>query len=335
MPSIFGSPYFSSGSVPTSLTITRRSLTNCRRLLAERIGGYTLVTTDGTPTDTASIIASDLAGGLDPDSYRQAWVFPTQTAVSPGSSAFKLRRVGNQALNTGTGQLTVTAAFPAIIPSGVDVEIHTILPPTRHDKLPGLLGCINNALAELWTYTRLAVTGVNGAPSYDVSTGNDWLEAGAISELYGPPLASTLNPQAWPGWDPIQNADSVKLGVSPTFNTGDAATMGVFRPADTWIKTAGTWGPQSFGLVNDTDEQLFNPQIVVYVALVHAYHALSTQGEASERAYYLKLEQEQRARVNRWKMHGLTRSTHSMNHGLPSSYGGGGFGFDGKDFSTW
>lgn len=317
--------------IPGATSVARRSLVNCRRRLAEGLGGYSLVTTDGTPADGLSIIASDLAGGLDVDYYRQAWVFPTQTGVDPATSAFKLRRAGQQALNTATGQLNVTAAFPAVVPSGVDVEIHKLLPPLRHDGMQGLRGCLNSALAELWTYARLTIAGVNGQPAYDLSTANDWLDPGAINELYGPPLASTLNPQAWPGYETIQNSESIQVGVSPTFSTGDAATVGVFRPADTWIKSGGVWGSSTSGLVNDTDEQLFNPDILVYVALVHAYHALSTQGEASERGYYRQLEMDQRRKVNVWKFVGLNRSSHAMSHGLPSSYGSG----DPKDFSAW
>jgi hypothetical protein len=311
---------------------TRRSLTWGRRLLAERLGGYTLATTDSNAADALSIISSDLAGGLDPDAYRQAWVLPTQTgSVDPTTSAFKLRRVGNQALNTSTGQLNVTVAWPLSIASGVDVELHTLLPPVRHDKLPGLRSCLNAALAELWTYTRLSMPGVLGQPSYDLSTANEWLEANAVNELYGPALGPTLNPQPWPSFEVIQNSDSIKLGVSPTFNTGDAATVGVFRPADTWIKVAGVWGTASFGLVNDTDEHLFNPDVLVFVALVHAYHALATQGEASERQTYMALEDKQRVKVNRWKLIALPRPDHAMVHALPNSYGGG----DPKDFLSW
>lgn len=323
---VTGSPISGPGGAPT-----RRSLTWARRRLAETIGGYTLVTTDSPAPDAMSIIASDLAGGLDSDMYRQAWLFPTQTGIDPTTSVFKTRRAGNQALNTATGQLAVTVAWPLAIPSGVDVEINTWLPPVRHDKLAGLRSCLNAALAEMWTYTRLALTGVNGQPSYDLSTANDWLEADAINELYGPALDPTLNPQPWPGWGQIQNADSVKIGVSPTFSTGDAATVGVFRPGDTWIKVGGVWQAVEFGLTNDTDEHLFNPEILVFVALAHAYHALGTQGEASERGQYLALEQQQRGKVNRWKMHGLTRQNRSLQHGLPNSYGGG----DPKDFGSW
>jgi hypothetical protein len=309
----------------------RRSLVTQRRLLAERLGGYTLVRTDATAPDASSIVASDLAGGLDPDAYRQAWVYPTQTgSADPAVSAYRLRRVGTQSLNTSSGLLSVTVAWPTPIAGGVDVELHTLLPPVRHDKFPGLRECLNAALAELWTYARLSMPGVNGQPSYDLSTANDWLDPGAINELYGPPLDSTLNAAPWPGYAVLQNAESVKLGVSPTFGTGDAATVGVFRPGDTWIRTGGVWGSASYGLQNDSDESLFQPEILVMVALTHAYHALSTQGEASERTYYANLEQRQRAKVNRWKLIGLTRSDHGMSHGLPT-----GAGFDPKDFSTW
>jgi len=311
---------------------TRRSLTNCRRLLAERLGGFTVATTTSNAPDGLSLISTDLAGGLDPDSYRGAWVYPTQTgSVDPSASAFVLRRVGNSALNVSTGSLAVTVAFPTLLASGVDVELHTLLPPTRHDKLPGLRNCLNSALAELWTYARLTMTGINGAASYDLSTTNEWLEADAINDLYGPALDPTLNPQPWPAWGPIQNSDSLKLGVSPTFGTGDAATVGVFRPGDTWIKSAGVWGSASFGLVNDTDEQLFNPEVIVMAALVHAYHALSTQGESEERKYYAGLEQSQRAKVGRWKLANLPRMDRSMSHALPGGWGGS----DPKDFSSW
>lgn len=328
-------PVYGSYSSTWSVTVgapPRRSLVNYRRLLAEKLGGFSLVTTDTNAPDMLSIIASDLAGGLDSDSYRQAWVYPTQTGrIDPTGSAFKLRRVGTQALNTSTGQLTVTVPFPTIIASGVDVELHTLLPPVRHDKMPGLRGCLNAALAEMWTYARLALTGVGNQPSYDLSTVYEWLEPGAINDVYGPALDATLNPAPWPGWQQIQNSNNLSVGVSPTFGTGAAALAGVFRPADTWVQVGGVWGPSSTGLVNDTDQALFNPEVLVLVALRHAYHALSTMGEASERAYYAKLEEMQRARVGRWKLMALPRPDHAQGGGVASGYGSG----DAKDFGSW
>lgn len=296
-----------------------------RRRLAERIGGYQLATTTAVG-DASTVTSTDLSGGLDNNAWRGAWVLPTG-----GAQAGVLRRVGDEALSTSTGALGVTVAWPAAPGAAVEVELHRTLPPVTRDGVMGLRECLNAALAECWTFDRLALTGVNGQALYDLSTAYEWLDAEAINDLYGPPVDASVVAMPHPGWRPIQDANSLQLGVSPTLATGATANVEVFRPLDTYIRVGGVWGESTVGLQADADEHLMAPDALVQVALVHAYEALGTIGQAGERSYWLDRARQQRRAVNGWKRSALPRPTRALQH----SVWGGRMVFDAKDFSTW
>lgn len=326
--------------MPTSFTITgaavsggsglpRRSLVNIRRLLLRKLKSLTICTTTTQAADGTSVISTDLAGGLDTNAYRQCWTMPTATgAGAPGASANVVRRVGEQALNTATGQLALTVALPSTLPTGVDVELTSLIPPVSHDRETGVRECINDALAELWFLQRLPITGVAGQPSYDLASYADWLDPAAVVELYGPALDPTLNPTPWPGFAPVQSADSETLQVAPPFQTGDAALLEVTRPGDTWIQVGGTWQLSTSGLQNDSDQCLFQPNLVVQVALCHVYEALSGGGDRAE--YWAQKAAQQRMAVNMFKLwnvpHPARRATHPLGAYTQA---------DPKDWSTW
>lgn len=304
-----GTPLNAAGGPP------RRSLVNIRRKLLRKVQSLAIASTTSAAADGSSIISADLAGGLDTNAYRQCWVMPTTTGSGdPTTSGGVIRRVGDQALNTSSGQLGLTMALPSILPTGVDVEISSLLPPISHDRMTGVRECINDALAELWFLQRLALTGVNNAPSYDLGAYADWIDPAAVMELYGPALDPTTNPLPWPGYASVQNADSESLQVAPPFAAGDAIQLEVTRPGDTWIKVGGVWSASSSGLVNDSDECLFQPDLVVIVALFHVYEALSSAGDRAE--YWAKKADQQRTAVNMLKLwhlpHPARRATHPL-----------------------
>jgi hypothetical protein len=317
--SYFGSSYFGpSGGASVTIGATgmaRRSLANIRRKLLRKLNSLTIVPTTAQAADATALIALELAGGLDGNAYRQAWVMPTATgAGAPGTSANVIRRVGEQALNVSTGQLNLTVPLPSTLPTGVDVEISKLLPFVSRDGMTGVRECINDALAECWFMQRLALTGVNGAPSYSLSAWAEWLDPAAIVELYGPVIDPTLNPMPWPGFAAVQDADGESLQVAPTFGTGEALKLEVTTPGDVWIKVGGVWGASSSGLVNDSDECIFQPDFVVQVALCHVYEALSAAGDRAE--YWAQKAGQQRLAVNYDKLfnqpHPARRATHPL-----------------------
>ncbi len=297
-----------------ALSPARRSLANMRRLLAEypSVQSLTLVSVTSTTgiTDGSKIICGELAGGLDSNRYLNAWVLPAE-----GPQAGVLRRVANQGLNTSTGQLTPTVPWPGALALNTEIELHAKLPPVRHDGKVGLRECINAALRECWVPDRLALVGVNGQPAYDPFTANDWADAEAVFEVYGPVLDPTTNPVPWPGWDVQHDADLTKLGVAPTFAGGAAAQVGLTRTADSLVKRGVVWTTVTDGLQADTDETLLQPELVVAVALIYVYQALAS-GDDADRAYWSELAQRQRRTVNGMKRARLWHPSKRPSHGV-------------------
>lgn len=309
-----------SGTAPA-----RRSLQNFRRLLAQKVNSFSLVTTSsaGNAAGT-SIIATRLANSTSENRYKHAWVMAVD-----GTRAGEVRRVrAEDALNLTTGELTIGPPFSGQILSGVNVEIHRLLPPEDDDGWTGLRTCINDALRELWTPQRVSITGVEGQPSYSLSTYEEWLDPDAVLELRRQALDSTVNPMAGGTFDPVRNADSLTLQVSPTLPNGDASTLEVFRPLDTYIKVGGVWAASTTGLVNDSDEAIVNPDLLRIVALVHVYEALANGPDGSR---YETMATKQRLRANVAKQLHLDHRQRRVGTGLYSGYGA----VDSKSFDSF
>lgn len=265
-----------SGVVAAGGSVSRRSLRTYRHLLARALNSLTLVTTTAAG-DLAgtSLVASALGNSVDSNRYRHTWWLLTD-----GANAGALRRVGNDALNVSTGELVVSRSFGGQVAAGVTAEGHRMLPPEDDDGWTGLRSILNRALAELWFPQRLVIVGVSGQPSYPFGS-YDWLDPEAIRELRGPALDSTLSPSPWPGFHAYRSGEAVTLEVAPPFQTGPASTLELYRPGDTYLRVGGVWGDSTEGLVHDTDEALFQPEIVIQVALVHAYEALAGNDDNS------------------------------------------------------
>jgi hypothetical protein len=78
------------------------------------------------------------------------------------------------------------------------------------------------------------------------------------------------------------------------------------------------WATSTMGLVNDSDEMLLNPDLVVTVALAHAYAALASGPEGSR---YDSLAQKARLKANIAKEMQLDHRQRRVGTGLYSSYG--------------
>lgn len=309
---------------------TRRSLGALRRMLAQsgRLQSLTLVTTTSNgPADGKGIISDQLGGTLDTDAYRGQWVMPTQTGADAGASAGAIRRIANQGLNTLSGALTPIVAWPAMVPAGVDVELHRLLPPVGREGYRGLRECLNLALQECWFPQRLPLVGVNGQADYSLSTYAEWLDPQAIMAFRDPASSADLWPTLHPGWTVYRDAQNLTLQVAPTLAAQAGYSLEATRPGDTYIAVGGVWGDSTTGLVNDTDEQLFQPSFLVEIALVHAYEALASAGDKG--AEWADLAQKQRVRANWLKLTYLVHPNRQQGVQGPVSY------VDPKDFASW
>lgn len=300
----------------------RRSWRNIRRILARTLNSLTVVTTTSAGnTAGTSFIATRLATALDASRYKGSWWLPVD-----GASTGDLRRCkAEDSLNLTTGELMVLPAFSAQIASGVVVEGHRLLPPVDDDGWTGLLSCANNALRELWTSDRVSISGITGQPSYSLSTYEEWLDPEAVLELRHQALDSTLNMYPSGTFDAIRDADGLTLQVAPTLPGGETHSLEVYRPLDTWIKTGGAWAASTTGFVNDSDECLASPDLVVTVALAHAYEALATGPDGSR---YDGKARQQRLKANVVKQMHLDHRQRRSASGLAMLSGG----YDPKSF---
>jgi hypothetical protein len=301
----------------------RRSLLNLRRLVAQALHSLTVATTT-TPGNAAgtSVVSARLANAVTANRYKHAWVMPVG-----GTQATVIRRVrAEDALNLTTGELMVAPVFPGQIVAGIDVEIHRLLPPDDDDGWTGLRSLINQALGECWVPQRLPMVGVNGQPSYSLALYEEWLDPDAVLEFRREALDSTLNPFPAGQFTTVGDADTLSLQIAPTLPAGNAATVEVFRPTDTWIRVGGVWGPSTVGLVNDTDECLLTPDMVVAVTLANAYESLATGPEG---ARYDSLATKARTAANVAKLLQLSHKQRQLGSELTTGYGWHG---DGKEW---
>jgi hypothetical protein len=316
----FGTP--ATGAVADG---ARRSLRNTRRLLLKALQSLTVVTTTsaGNAAGT-SVVATRLATAMSASRYKGAWVMPVEGAYLGELSRVKIE----DALNLTTGELTVSPAFSGQVESGVQVEISRLLPPIDDDGWTGARTCLNDALREMWTPQRLAITGVNGQPSYSLSTYEEWLDPDGVLELRRQALDTTLNAMPAGYFDAVRDADTLSMQISPTLAPGDASTAEVYRPLDTWIKVGGVWGASTTGYVNDSDEALVNIDLLVVVALAHAYESLASGPDGGR---YDDLAKRQRLKANVTKqMHLDHRQRRLHTHQTTGAYS-----YDPKAYETW
>jgi hypothetical protein len=323
---------FSAAWPVTAPASARRSLLALRRLVAQALHSLTVVTTTA-PGNAAgtSIIGTRLANAITANRYKHAWVMPVT-----GTQATVMRRVRSEdALNLTTGELMVAPAFPGQVASGVDVELHRLLPPDDDDGWTGLRSLINQALGECWVTQRLPMTGVNGQASYSLAAYEEWLDPDAVLEVRRAALDGTLNSFAAGQFVAVGDVDALSVQIAPTLPTGNAATVEVFRPTDTWIRVGGVWGPSTVGLVNDSDECLLTPDLVVAVTLANAYESLATGPEG---ARYDALATKARTAANVAKLMQLSHKQRQLGSELTTGYGWHGDGKEwplGMGWSTW
>lgn len=302
----------------------RRSLRFARRQLLRALHSLSVVTTTTNgATDGTTFVASRLRTSTNTDRYKHWWWWP----VSGGAVGELARVQAEDALSLTTGTLMVAPPFSTQIVSGVELEGSSLLPPIDDDGWTGVRSCLNNALREMWAPDRLSITGVTGQPSYSLSTYEEWLDPDAVLELRRQALDSTLNSFPAGTFDIVRDADGLTLEVAPTLPGADASTIEVFRPLDTFIKVGGVWASSTTGYVNDSDEALVNPDLLVTVALAHAYAALASGPDGGR---YDELARRWRLKANVAKSMHLDHRQKRVGAGL--GYGSG--GYDAKSFTA-
>jgi hypothetical protein len=273
----------------------RRSLLNCRRMLARKLGSFRMIltTADGA-IDGSSFISLDLANQTDPNRYRSWWVMPTD-----GVNAGEVRVLGESVVNVSSGQVAIAPPFSTQVVRGTQIEGHRLLPPDEGvGPTIGLRQALNLALSELWVLDRLTVTGT-GAASIDISSLGDWLDPEATYELYGAAapggVAAPYGPYRVRSDANLTNLDVIGLAA------GGTTDLELTRPGDTYMKVNGVWTDSQLGFTSDTDESLFQPAFLTEIALAYCWEALADMSIGTPQTRYQTLAQTQRRKANSMK----------------------------------
>jgi hypothetical protein len=263
-----------------------RTLRGLRRALfrSGKLGRYQLVTTSATPTggDAARTLVSDELVDFDKsaNAYDGVYAF-----LADGALVGQQRRASKGQFTNSTGTLLLARPFSGTVESGTVVELCFRLPAIAADGVSGIRECLNQALRVLPIPDRLTFTASDANQLHYDTDDYPWLLRGErLGAVYQVPSAATDNPSPWPGaisWR--ADASAPQLELRYPFNVGDTFQVLVARPAATWIRSGGTFGESTVGLVDDDDAVYLEPTIVIEAALAYAYGTLAELTSGDER----------------------------------------------------
>ncbi len=246
------------------------TLRKLRRRLIQKLGSFVFQTATVTGPDANSVTCSNLIyqGGF-PDTYDKGWIY-----ICSGASAGSIAKVKADGFNPDSGQLSVVRNWPATIQQGTEFEWSARMPAISSDKMSGCREAINEALSMLWTIDRVELPTAAGLYT-DMNT-FDWLRH--KSQVIGAEWIGSGEEYPVSYNDVFQfryDAEQPLLIGPPGLSTTDRPlSVSAYRPLNTWIKRGGAW-QDADGLVDDTDECLGDPQLVLQVALYCAYKMLA------------------------------------------------------------
>lgn len=281
------------------------TLTQARRSLAERLGGYRLITS-GVQTDPPSgsyvgvangadaarrIVSSDLtvldvAGTSTPmqsDRWKHAAAYipsiPIQRQIAEfGFNGARLASdVTDQSSLTTTyvGMLTLAEIMGSALAAGTAVEIHSTMPPLSREQGMGLHACINRALRAMAFRDRLSIATLSDTLRYDLSA-YPWIENDRqLIGVWDSESAANTEPS------PLRRGGEIRFDAHVPYLIVDAeptSTMfyaDFWRPVGSWVRVAGSWAASTAGLVNETDAVMVDQDHLTVSAYFYACQALA------------------------------------------------------------
>lgn len=287
------------------------SLKELRRATADRVApfelahtgmaqgtGYAGTTIDGSrrklvSEELASVTADGFESENPTDYLKNEWLYlcsdpPEQRRIPEGgylgyTRADEAATGYNTALvgaDTPTAIITVERPFSAVVPAGLELEIHAI-PPLRGGKSAGLHAAIQRALRVILREDTVGVPGVSGRTTLDVTASFPWMtNPGCFVGATYVETQAGVEQWAIPGARLRFDGDRVLLTPNTTVSSSQTLPVRVLRPLGSWIKAAlsSVWAESSVGLVDDDDEVLGDPDSI---GLVAAFHVAEAQAAAS------------------------------------------------------
>jgi hypothetical protein len=228
----------------------------------------------GSSTTVASAFLVNNTTNASTTRYNGRWCY-----ISSGTAIGQLRRVRSNGYAPSTGTLTTTPDW-GVSPAASDtLELTSLFP-----AIPSTLGedtdyrsILNRALALLMIADRIAPSITTGTVSLATWP---WLDRDErLVRILEPSPVSGRAPvdSSWRGWRLVLDGEAAFLEPRiPFASASGALTLEVLRPANTWIRTGGTWTETSpaSGLAGDTTEAVPSIDEVRTVGLMVAYEAL-------------------------------------------------------------
>lgn len=256
-----------------------------RRMLADQIEprSWGNASTTSAGTTTTLISTQFMLTGGDGDALDAGWVYWTA-----GSLIGQQRPIRRGGLDIATGTITVGTAFTASTPNNTDFEVHLRYPVVRaagSRLTPGYREIINDALRRLWFRDDISVSGVTGQVRYLLDTATySWLAddpGRRILDVMAPLESDNVKRPSSCRWRIDDEAEAPALVFeSGGYNTGETFFLRCARPANTRIKSSGTWtdvtpAASVFGLIVDTDETHALPDHVMAMAITESMNHLA------------------------------------------------------------
>ena len=253
---------------------------------------------EGTTTSlgtTSSLICSTFANTALYDSTS----FDEQYAlIVSGNNLGEQRALEAGSLETDTGTFSVSdPVFSNAVASGVNFWLLGRLPGLKFGQFEGLRECYNQATRRLLVRRRIDITCVTDQQIYPLLLSTyPWMREDSILELYDPqdnalvPLKETSHK-----WVYKENGESpaIEFPNGAPWKTGQAASMLVQCPANSWLKISGTWTNQTSptaALTTLTDESLASLTDTTTVGLAYAYRELAKWASGTEASEWRAME---------------------------------------------
>lgn len=277
------------------------SLATIRGRLAETLGhhGVGTVTTlaAGLEADKRLISTAYQSDQLPPESLDGLFVH-----IRDGAEARSSRRIVNGSFDGPLGALVVDRPYAAPLAEATVFEV-SVLPGEKYQGIEGLRPIINLALEELPVIdlVSITITSTGGVADTQYSLASYAWPIKAVGRVFYPRTSTTSErrreiPRGQ--WELVLNAHEPILSfTSLPASVGQAVEVELHRPADTWIKTGGTWGSSTTGLVLDADQCLYDAATVVRQARPIALQRLALVHERGSKARERLEEEAAEARV--------------------------------------
>lgn len=257
-------PLIDPGSGTGATGITRLAY---RKRLGRMLGPYFegTVSAEAAGLEAERYVISDSVGSDDipPEHWDGLYLY-----VRDGAQAGEQRKLQRGAADNPLGALVMDAPFDDALVAGTAFEI-SVLPAESYLGATGQHSALDEALESLPVLDFVSVTAVTDQSEYDF-TGYPWPIKSISSVVY--PRTSTTNERRRSlhsgAWNLVQDTSSTVLSFigGVPFTAGDVFEVGLLRPANTWIKTAGVWASSSGGLTTDEDSALYDVRTVCNAA---------------------------------------------------------------------